>query len=266
MRIRNHQIIGKLGAYEILELIDRNRNLTEPLIAEELSKILPSKETKGLISELSSIAFVRRVPRYEYLELTDIGREAFLLTKVINGASLDSVVNQLSRLQANRYSLITQDICGCFLDLLRNRSNIEEVCICSPWVRLGDDSLADLKTIIRKSFDRIGFRVITRPPSELKESPRPWREQILKTLMWFKEHDAELLKLRRLHTKLYCAVGKNWQTALFGSENLTEAKNIELGIRVDDEVMTKRLINYFNHIYSYCDEILEEELLVNKED
>lgn len=99
-RIRNHQVIGKQGAYELLGILEQNMNLTESLIVEKLSRILTSKETVKLTRELLDIAFIRHVPRNEYLELTDIGREAFLLAKVINGASLDSVVNQLSRLRS----------------------------------------------------------------------------------------------------------------------------------------------------------------------
>ncbi len=101
-RIRNHQVIGKQGAYELLGLLEQNLNLTESLIVDKLSRILSSKETSKLTRELLDIAFIRRIPQKEYLELTDIGREAFLLAKVINGASLDSVVNQLSRLRARQ--------------------------------------------------------------------------------------------------------------------------------------------------------------------
>jgi len=262
MRLRNHQIIGKLGAYEILELIDLKRNLAEPIIIDELLTMLSPKETRQLIDELCSIGFARRTTRFEYLEITDIGREAYLLAKVINGASLDSVVDQLSRLQATRYSLLTQDICGCFLLFLKNKYDVEEIDICSPWIRLSSDYLSDLEAITHRGLGKIKLRVITRPPSELGESPKLWREQVIRTLVWFRSHNAELLKIKRLHTKLYCVVGKNWQTAFFGSENLTEAGNIELGIRVDDEVMTKRLLSYFSRIYSYSDEISENELHV----
>lgn len=71
-----------------------------------------------------------------------------------------------------------------------------------------------------------------------------------------------MVKLRRLHTKLYCAFGGNWHSALFGSENLTEAGNVELGIRVDDEQMTQKLLSYFNRIYSHSIEIAKDELYV----
>jgi len=262
MRIRNHQVIGKQGAYELLGLLAQNMNLTESLIVEKLSKILPSKETMKLIRELSAVAFIRFVPRYEYLELTDIGREAFLLAKVINGVSLDSVVNQLSRLQSSSFSLVTQDICGCFLSIMKSRLDVEDVYICSPWIRLSDSYLADLEEIIRKTRAGIDFRIITRPPLELTDSPPAWRKQSLKTLQWFKEHKGDLVKLRKLHTKLYCAIGSNWQIALFGSENLTEAGNFELGIRVDDERMTQKLLSHFNRIYSHSKEISKDDLYV----
>jgi hypothetical protein len=262
MRVRNHEILGKVGAYEVLELIDRNVNINEALIVDKMGFLLSPLQTKKLIKELLSIAFIRQTPGYQSIELTDIGREAFLLVKVINGANLDSVVNQLSGLHGSNFSLVTQDICGCFLNLLKNRYDVEEVYICSPWVRLSDAYLADLEEIIQKTLARIKFRIITRPPSELVNSPPLWRKQSLRTLQWFKEHDAELVKLRKLHTKLYCAIGNCWQTAFFGSENLTEAGNIELGIRIDDERMTQKLLNYFNQIYSHSTEILEDELYV----
>jgi len=260
--MRNHETLGKPGAYEIIELVSRNINMTEPLIADRLGDILTPKETKRLIKELISIAFIRCVPRLQHIELTEVGREALLLAKVINGANLDSVVNQLSKLQASNFSLITQDICGCFLDLLKNRHDVEDIYICSPWIRLSDEYLSDLENIIRKAHDKVSFHIITRPPAELIVGPAAWRIQILKTLLWFKQHHGELFKLKRLHTKLYCAAGNNWQTAIFGSENLTEAGNVELGIRIDDERMTQKLLNYFNRMYNNSIEISREELYV----
>lgn len=260
MRRRNHEILGEPGAYEIIELIHQNISLTESLIIDKLNDILAPRETRGMINKLLSIAFIRRGSRLQHMELTDVGREAFLLTQVINGRTLDSVVTQLSKLRESSFSLVTQDICGCFLSLLKNRQDVEEVYICSPWIRLGDNYLSDLDRIVRKASKRIAFRIITRPPLELSGSIRLWRIQSLKTMEWFRKHGAELLKLRKLHTKLYCAVGYNWQTAIFGSENLTEAGNVELGIRVDDERITQKLLNYFNRIYCNSVEISRDEL------
>ncbi len=147
--------------------------------------------------------------------------------------------------------------------MIKNRHAVEEVYICSPWIRLSDNYLADLEETTRKSHGGIDFRIITRPPSELIcGTPSSWHNQSLKTLRWFKEHDADMVKLRKLHTKLYCALGGNWQCALFGSENLTEAGNVELGIRIDDEQMTQKLLSYFNRIYSHSTEISKDELYV----
>jgi len=234
----------------------------EPLLVERLSVLMSEKKAMKLIGELLDIAFIRKVPRNEYLELTDIGREAFLLIKVVNGLSLDSVANQLSRLRASNFYLVTHDICGCFLNIMKSRRDVEDVYICSPWIRLSDSYLADLEEIVRKTRTRMEFRIITRPPSELSDGPKTWKTQSIKTLKWFKEHNGDLVKVRKLHTKLYCVIGSNWQSALFGSENLTEAGNIELGIRVDDERMTQKLLSYFNRIYSHGSEISRDDLYV----
>ena len=44
----------------------------------------------------------------------------------------------------------------------------------------------------------------------------------------------KLFGIPNLHTKLFIVFGKEFQTAIFSSENLAGAKNVELGIWVSD--------------------------------
>ena len=76
-----------------------------------------------------------------------------------------------------------------------------------------------------------------------------WKQQIAKTLIWFKERKADIVCHPNLHTKLYIIWSKERQVAIFGSENLTGVRNIELGIYVDDPVITNKLYRYWIEIY-----------------
>ena len=73
---------------------------------------------------------------------------------------------------------------------------------------------------------------------------------------------AEIVVHEKLHSKLYirdpgAAGGLN--QAIFGSENLTSKRNIELGIRItNDTVMINKLIRYFFDIYQQCQPFEED--------
>ena len=55
--------------------------------------------------------------------------------------------------------------------------------------------------------------------------------------------------LKKLHSKLYIIQKSNYQnTAIFGSENLTNAKNEELGMIINDRDFTEPLIEYFYNL------------------
>jgi hypothetical protein len=259
MRLRNHEILGKSMSYDILQMLDQVPELTQNRIIEILHETAPEEHVVERIRDLESIAFLRvsnLAP--PVVTLTDLGREAYLLAHVINGATLDSVASQLSRLGSSAFSLISEDITGAFIEALHNRRHVEELYVCSPWIRLRGSERRMLHLTLTRQKTRI--YVITRPPGSLANAPASWRSQVLDTLKWLSKLGATLVKHPKLHTKLYCAVGKDWNLAIFGSENLTGAKNIELGIRVDDDIISQKLLRYYNRLYSQCDEILEEEL------
>jgi hypothetical protein len=261
--LRRHQILARNGAYEILQILyncpGNEARLDE--VIQVISHDIAEDEAIEVVQQLKGIWFLEQPPHSEFLRITEDGIEAYLLTRVINGDTLDSVLTQLSKLFYSRFSLIMEDITGCFIDTLRNFPALKEIYICSPWIRLRDTHLSDLETILNKD-KKIVIRVITRIP-DLEFST--FRQQILKTLSWLKGKGAEIVGHPALHTKLYIAVGKTGQTAIFGSENLTGAKNIELGIKINDETIVAKLLLYWLEIYDQCSLIEEEKLFGRRE-
>lgn len=66
----------------------------------------------------------------------------------------------------------------------------------------------------------------------------------------------------KLHTKLYIrdpGTAGGFSQAIFGSENLTSKRNIELGIRItNDTVIINKLITYFFDLYQECKPFKED--------
>ncbi len=256
--MRRHQILASPGVYEALQIL-YNSPGKEALIdeaIEALSHDVPKEQAKNAIKQLKEIWFLEQPAHSELVRITEDGIEAYLLARVINGDTIDSVLNQLSKLFYTRFSLITEDITGTFIEMLRNQPYLKELYICSPWIRLRANHRSDLDKILGKT--KTVVRVITRMPGS--ESP-VFRQQINETLRWLREKGAEIVSNPNLHTKLYIAVGKTGQTAIFGSENLTGAKNIELGIKIDDETIVAKLLLYWLDIYNQCVLIEEDKLL-----
>jgi len=260
--LRRHQIVANNGAYELLQVLYNRRGKEARLdeLVRVLSHDIPEADTIEVLQELKDIWFIEQPLHSEFLRITEDGIEAYLLTRVINGDTLDSVLTQLSKLFYSRFSLIMEDITGCFIDTLRNFPALREIYICSPWIRLLETHLLDLETILRK--DKPIIRVITRLPG-LEFAT--FRQQIFNTLRWLKGKGAEIVSHSALHTKLYIAVGKTGQTAIFGSENLTGAKNIELGIKINDEAIVAKLLLYWLEIYDQCTFIEEDKLFGARE-
>lgn len=252
--LKRHQILGKEGAFEILEYLYIHKESLENEIIDYLGGYFGKNEIAERISELRKIWFIEVVPKTQKLRITDDGKEAYLLARVINGEALDSFINQLSRLAYRRFSLIMEDITGHFLSIIRTISNVQEIYMCSPWIRLPADDLKDFEKLLEKSENKISINLITLPPQEIKQSTpwETWTKQIMDTLRWFYVKGAEIVAHPDLHTKLYIVIARDTQLAIFGSENLTGAGNIELGIKITDESVVKKLLTYWQNIYNEC--------------
>ena len=204
-----------------------------------------------LIDCLQRVWFVQKLGRR--VRITEDGLEAYLFACVINGASLQSVTNQLSLITRDRFSLLTRDLTGVFfeeLDLLREPTDI---LLCSPWIRLNEKQRQILlQAIGRQKGMRFKGAAIIRPQNLISEqdySLATWKYQVINTVRWLVKNGINVATNPRLHTKLFIFDGPS-ATAIFGSENLTGAQNIELGMKITDEILVQKLINYWEDIYS----------------
>ncbi len=255
------RIIAKEGSYETLKFLDVNgKSSREDLLKYAERDGFFANEIEERLVELERIGFIvrgssKKKPALWY-SLSAEGKEAVLLVDVIDGDPLSSILDRIAYVRTSVFTLITHDITNYFIDDLACRRDFSEVFICSPWIRLMQDDLNDIGHIlestrkITKSHPKL--HIITRPISETPTgiSEKSWDKQIRATLLWFKRKGADIVCLPSLHTKLFIVYGKEFQTAIFGSENLTGAKNIELGIRITDSVIVDKLYIYWETIYN----------------
>jgi hypothetical protein len=255
------KIMAKVGSYEILKFLDVNgKSSREDLLKYAERDGFFVDEIKERLVELERIGFVARVSSKKkptlWYSLSAEGKEAVSLVDVIDGDPLSSILDRIAYVRTSVFTLITHDMTNYFIDDLACRRDFSEVFICSPWMRLMPDDLNDIGHIlestrkITKSHPKL--HIITRPISEIPTdiSEKSWDRQIRATLLWFKKQGADIVYLPSLHTKLFIVYGKEFQTAIFGSENLTGAKNIELGIRITDSVIVDKLYIYWETIYN----------------
>jgi len=258
---RPYKIVAKEGSYEILKFLDvQGKSLLGELFGYMEKSGFFVDEIAERVVELERIGFIARSPRKKKsilsYRLTSEGKEAVSLVDIINGDPLSSILERIPTLRNSAFTLITHDITNYFIDDLASRQDFSEVFICSPWIRLFPDTLNDLEHIFKNTLkltrSNPKLHMITRPISETPAgaSERSWVTQIRATLLWFKEKGAEIVFAPNLHTKLFIVFGKEFQTAIIGSENLTGAKNIELGIRISDSVIVNKLYIYWEDIYN----------------
>lgn len=253
---KRHQVLAKDGAYEILKFLYERLECPTSDVFEEFLNYYSRDHINNVIKGLDSIFFIQQTG--DSLRITEDGSEAFLLLKVINGVSLESVIDELSVRIRSRWSLITKDISNAFFKILSDLTDVKDIMICSPWIRLEESQRALLFNIMKNNRTKIS--VITRSPSLLKEGNSTWRNQVVGTLRWMKKQGIEIVAHPNLHTKLYIIESKQQSIAVFGSENLTSARNIELAIQITDQSIIGKLISYWTEILSQSKIVEENEL------
>lgn len=247
LKLHKHQILGQEGAYELLRYLRERSEIPLSEITRHFAKDFGAQRVADVINDLQANWFVEKIG--DRIRITEDGSEAYLLLRVINGASLESVIDELSSGMRRRFSLITRDITGAFFEMLSHIPRPKEILICSPWIRLSDNHLKVLSRLARRG---VKISVITKPLPSTKsgEISPSWKPQILKTIKWLVENRIETVVHPRLHSKLYIINTDYSSVAIFGSENLTAAGNIELGIKVTDGYIIGKLINYWDDIFS----------------
>lgn len=191
------------------------------------------------------------------LAISNYGQRTALLVEALEGGDINDVFRRLRRMSgsAELYELVRQGMTTRFLKTLMERPQFGRLYFCSPWINLTDHEAAILRYAVMQMHKAKGrppgVLVITRPPELQPESIRDG-------LKPFREINAEILFLRRLHSKLYIREpdeNGGYSMAIVGSENLTQSNNLELGIQINgDGYLISQLISHFYELTSYASE------------
>ena len=251
------EITGQKGVYSLLNRIYERSSVIDSLEINSLMKnvgvseeVFSELNRAGLLIE-SSIGFY----------ISSLGKKITLLLRAINDEEeISEVFQQLTYIYPNLrpYELITESITDYFIDSLYTRSDFIRVYICSPWIRLDENHIEKIKSAVftaSKRYTNLQILIITLPLERYRD------RKATETLKVLKQIGAEIVINSRLHAKLYISepgpAGGN-HYAIFGSENLTGRKNIELAIKIqNDNEILRKLNLYFYEIWQES-QILKE--------
>ncbi len=177
--------------------------------------------------------------------VTTFGQRVTLLLRALNGdEELASLVQRLGHLypELKPYDLVTNRVTDYVLEVFELRRDFIRLYICSPWIRLEQRQWDKLRAAVwgaREKYSDVQLLVITQPERGYKDK-YAWQ----RTVEEFRLLAAQVVFNERLHAKLYISEpGPKGGThyAVFGSENLTGAGNVELAIKVenDNEILAK---------------------------
>lgn len=240
------ELVGRRGIYNLLEtFFTEGETVDGANLAALLENMGVSQEG---VAELSGAGLISSSAQGFYL--SGFGQTVTLLLRGINEkASLGDVVSSLTRMYPDLrpYTLITHDITNVFIDSLLARPDFIRIYICSPWIRLDEEHFGKIRRAIeRRKYERVELFVITLPPRRYRDPHG------IATLRGLVELGAEVVTNGKLHTKLYISEPGprgGAQYAIFGSENLTGKRNIELGVKIEnDNELLAKLTEYFRTI------------------
>ncbi len=251
------EIVGQKSAYSFM-----NRTYERGDIINAVEMVSLMKETgvsDDLFSKLANSGLFIESPDGFYI--SSLGKKATLLLRAINDyEEISEVFQQLTYLYPSLrpYELITENITDYFISSLYNRPDFIRIYICSPWIRLDENHIEQIKNAIytaSKRYINLQILIITLPLEQYRD------RKAIETLRALKQIGAEIVINRKLHAKLYISEpgpsgGSHY--AIFGSENLTGRRNIELAIKIEnDNQILRKLSLYFHEIWQDS-QILEE--------
>lgn len=243
------EIVGQRGAYSLLNNIYTKRDIISTTKTTNLLE--KANASEELFSELIKSGLFIESPDGFYI--SSLGEKITLLLRAINDEEkISEVFQKLTYLFPNLrpYELITENITDYFIDSLYTRPDFIRVNICSPWIRLSENHIEKIKNAVftaSKRYKNLQIFIITLPIVRYRD------RKATKTIEVLKKIGAEIVVNSRLHTKLYISEpgplgGNNY--AIFGSENLTGRRNIELAIKIqNDNEILRKLNKYFYNIW-----------------
>jgi hypothetical protein len=247
-----YRALAKPYTKQILEALDGATFLT----LDQISELLEKKEEliEARIEELRGLGLVSETSYTHAYHLTSQGKICLILIEMIEGGSLKVGIKKLAHYTVKEFELLTENITDTFFDIIYKQRIFQNIYLCSPWIRITREKRQIFQKVISDSKRSLGEKmnilVVVRPPNLKTEFGR----KINETLQWLEKLGSDISLVDRLHTKLYIAEpGPNGGLffAIFGSENLTGARNIELGMKiVNSPRILSKLITYFFDIYN----------------
>ena len=251
------ETVGQPGVYlllsKILELAEDQSLKTIHELREECSTAV------GDLDGLFEAGLLLK--NHEAVTMSTAGQKATLLLRALNDRDdLTETFNKLSSIlpHIRQYQLIEGNITEYVVETLNARRDFIRLYICSPWIRLKDPHFSRLAAAVeagRAVYPQLQIFVITLPLDRYND------RQAVGTVKNLCSLGATVMTHRKLHAKLYISepgpLGGT-QYAVFGSENLTGANQIELGVKVEnDNEMLGRLTRFFFDTEQEC-KLLED--------
>jgi len=251
------EIIGQKNAYPFMNRTYERSDIINA--AEMVSLMKEAGVSDDLFSELAKSGLFIESPDGFYI--SSLGKKVTLLLRAINDhEEISEVFQQLTYLYPSLrpYELITENITDYFIGSLYSRPDFIRVYICSPWIRLDEKHIEQIKNAIytaSKRYINLQILIITLPLERYRD------RKATETLKALKQIGAEIVINSRLHAKLYISEpgpsGGSYY-AIFGSENLTGRRNIELAIKIENNnEILRKLSLYFHEIWQES-QILKE--------
>jgi hypothetical protein len=247
-----YRVLAKPYAKEILKVLDKATFLE----INQISELLKRKEEiiKIRVNELESLGLISKSLHTSTYHLTSEGKICLILSEMIEEGSIEEAIKKLSPYIVKEFELLTENVTDNFLEMIYKGRVFQNIYLCSPWIQIEGEKREFLQKVIEDSKKSLGEKVnilvIARPPDLKTEFGR----KINETLQWLESLGSDISLIKRLHTKLYIAEpGPSGGPffAVFGSENLTGAHNIELGIKiVNNTTILNKLIIYFFNIFN----------------
>lgn len=242
------ETVGQQGIYDLLSKIF---DFTSPQPLELIQRL--SADGQAAASDLQELFDSGLLmANNEEVAMSTAGQKATLLLRALNDAEdMTDVFGKLSTLfpSMQQYQLIQGDVTQFVVDTLNTRRDFIRLYICSPWIRLRDPYFSRFSAAVeaaRLVYPQLQIFVVTLPLDRYND------RTAIQTLKNLQSLGATLLTHRKLHAKLYISEpGPQGGThyAVFGSENLTGANQIELGVKVENEnQMIGRLTQFFTDL------------------
>lgn len=248
------EIVGQVGAYNLLESVDSYHAGLPYNEMLRLADSYGSRDPNSLVSSLLDEGVLRTSD--DNVLISTLGLRVLCLLNMLNRRDPLGALQRLRQIDPiySQYDIVMQGMCHEFIATLRDRPSFRHVLICSPWISLTRRMKINLLMALQevaKAGEIAEIVVIARFEKDREKKRWHWE-----SLEWLSDHGAEVVLHPSIHTKLYIrdpGPAGGLLMAIIGSENLTGARNLELGLRInDDATLIGNLTNYFYAVYGDC--------------